>query len=100
LLNTWAMFDRNDLSKVINNPNVDTIKFALAAWKAKGKNYPTVIMVVVLNNSVVNSVNQGDNGQWKIVQVADRDSRFLFNRVQYLKPGNYCPPPEGCMLVE
>lgn len=77
LMYSQAMFEKDDLTKVLNQDNVDSIKFFLAARKDT-VGYPIVILAAYLKNKTYNGK--------------------IYKSIQYIKAAHYCPPPPGCTL--
>lgn len=81
LANAWAAFDLQDLKEINKKmENVAGIKFYFAGQIITSKDtarYPTLVMQIMLKD-------------------VDKN---LFNSVQYIRAGQYCPPPPGCVLI-
>ncbi len=89
LLNSSSYFDIKDLQKIANDPNVDAVRFFLAANTDNIKanfRLPIIILQVKLKKTDIQK---------------EKGSVFSYAQYQYLKNIGLCPPPPGgCKLTQ
>lgn len=92
LKNAWSFFSPALLKEVVNDPDVDSITFLLAAFPKKGikredRRHPFVIMQALPKISL----EARGKGSSNVVMST--------SNAVYLKPSNLCPPPNsGCRI--
>lgn len=83
-----ASFDKEFLQGILNDSNIDSVRFFLAILINDGKDsfkIPTIVMQVKLKET---SAKKG------------KGSMFDYAKYQYLKAGTLCPPPPGnCRIM-
>ncbi len=87
LRNTSSFLDIGVLRDIINNPNVDSIKFFLAAEIDKGAQfrYPTVVLQIISTDPS---------------QPKGKGSNLMRLNYQYKRTITLCPPPPGGCRIE
>jgi len=89
LTNAWASFNPGLLMKISNDPNVERVRFYLAAiiQKSDSFHFPTVVLQVTLKSPNVTGKGSID------------ESKLPLQAVVYYSPSPLCPPPlNNCKL--
>jgi hypothetical protein len=86
IANSWALFDKNLMTTIYNDPNVDSVRCFLAAKRKKGD--PTVVLQVKYKTSTPpKGKGAGDDRLYP-------PGMFY----QYFSAEAMCPPPNDCMV--
>ncbi len=91
LNSAWGFFDTTDLKKVVNNVNVEEIKFFWGAIDKDGdKNVPTIVLQAKIRKTSHKPNGKGSSGE----------QLFVPETYQYIISIGLCPPPDGDCAVE